>query len=325
MKKIKGHIVCLLLLFNFIGMIGIFFSFFIDDDITFKNIFSSQINIQQQNLSSNNITITIKEKVNNIQNYTIINNKKDNQNQYLSKKNNNLRKLTAHLSYDIIIFINIVPIYFFIIIILSFLVNYNKKDCDGNFSTINLDNAGDGGILGVIFLIIFVIVLIGICLVIYGITVGLTKILGKHVSQIFGLVGIIVCYIGIFIYSIILLFDDIYKIKIYVFIGISMILVIINIIGIILPCSNINEHSEIKNTLSNNYQSPNIKEYQNNNSDFNNSLTSKNIIDTPINFDENSNNGSLSTPLNEQNKQNNENEKISNYGMAPLPTDFQKQ
>lgn len=293
MRNFKAIIIRILAIINIIGMVVTFLCYSkISDNMTIKDLFSnnnSLINIHQQNLSSSNLTFEV--KMNNTYLYEILNYKNDKQEKNISKRNNNLRKLSTNFSNElmkIIITLNFIPIIFLIILFISSPLNNAQNDCDPDCS-----NDGDGNPLAILLGIILAFLLIVFF-------TRLVKAMGKNVSVVVGIIGLTFFRLIIIALCIVLLFDNLYKIKLYAILAISLILLIINILGITLPCSKENDNIQNNNSHLNNYQPPVIKKKKkqiNNNID--NILTNNNNIDTPINIelDKNINKSNNNDPL----------------------------
>lgn len=343
-KNISSSIILGLTFINFIGILSIFISLSNYNSRYYYYRKLEEISEFKNNLRGNYKKIYIKEekinKKDNINNYTYYNEDefkmlKINNTNY-SQKNlqlRKLRKINHSFYYNAILALNFIYLYFCFNLVSSFLIGDDECprcccNCNGDCNCSNSRNGGNGGAELLVCLILIFIVL----MIYYS-----TKFCGKHLSRYISLSFIIIINFLIFILSLFFLFQKETTIKINIFI--SLILLIFNSLGIILPnlkqCDNlvykyIPSPSIIEKYPQ--YQLPPINNnvmMNNNNSNYNNFQNSNNTnYPVPIvnneytgypqmqnNISVISNSTTSSGELSNQRDMSNE-----NFGRAPLPT-----
>lgn len=200
---------------------------------------------------------------------------------------------------------------------ISFCISYNDNDTwyiDCNIE----DSSGGEGCCCIIFIMIIRIIASAIAYFFYAITVLPTRAMGKNTACKFGIIGITITRFLLLAYCIFLLIIKLQQVKFYVLLVISLVSIIINIVGLTIPCSKSNDNNTIINPIQNNYLPPET-EQQNNNSENNNLLTNNYNVNTAIPSsqinDTNNINGNFTAEENYGER------RISDCGVAPLPKD----
>ena len=342
MAKIGDSLICCLLIFNTLGIFTTFFC--VSNGRQYLRCLNEkyEINTRQNNLRGSKLINKIQQDLD-INNYNHLSYKEDKLNnykiklEYISNKKN-IRRLSSAF-HDIIIpmlVLDGISFYFCIILMISFCIdnknnyssnnnNYNmnsnsnsnsnskqtKSKSSGASDCGNCSGCGDAGGLGIVLLVLLVAVLVVI------ITYGLTKGIGKHASRYVSLIVLIILHLLASLLCINNLFTDNGIIN-YIIGGVSLFLVVINILGILLPnlnCCQILRYDYNPNSIKNNNPMS-----QNNNDKT--TLLDKKSISTQLDIERNAYDSekNYEKPKNKQiNDFREESPRYSDYGNAPTP------
>lgn len=224
----------------------------------------------------------------------------------------------------VIIFINLIPQIFCIVLLIDFCVDECSKMCENPKCDGSNCNCQGGDLGGLICALILFIVIFVFLVIIFAFFYIFTKLMGKHISRFCSLGVIIFFELGISLYSLYLFFDKDQK---FIFIcGTSFCLALIDLFGILYSShygpsyEESDSQGQIYNTGFETFKPKN---------DLTEKIEIKNGFEPTSaenNLEEKKNNPPMDNITTSNNDYNDEIKRVeSNYSNAPLPIDLPKE